>query len=229
MNLFMLDFLDDDILLFRKRKRNAIYAFLLAHHFPFRQNPPNLHVDCVQHGGANFLFDHADDQTLEKVTRLNLHCFNLIYDRFKHYWEHGMDANSRFAHVHRRALTGRAALGLLLFYMAHGPSHTALALFAGVSLATISRYLKWGRLALSRSLNEIPQATMDCPPEDYLCALGDRIAEIQDPVMRGCVIVVDGSLHPLEKNYEAQDNFFYDKHHPDYNGWKGWSVYFFHV
>ena len=65
----------------------------------------------------------------------------------------------------------------------------------------------------------------------YLRQIGDKIAEVQDPVMKGCVIVIDGSLHPLEKDYHAQDNFFYDKHHPDYNGWKSCyckkGLYFF--
>jgi hypothetical protein len=49
-------------------------------------------------------------------------------------------------------------------------------------------------------------------------------------VMWRCIII-DDSLHALEKNECAQSNYFYNEHHLDYNGWKSCyckkELYFF--
>jgi hypothetical protein len=89
-----------------------------------------------------------------------------------------------------------------------------------VSLSTISRYLHWARKVLAYVLDEIPYSTLTCPSDEYLIAIGNKIAEIQNEVMRGCITVIDGSLHALERDHNAQDNFFNNLKHPDYNGWK---------
>jgi hypothetical protein len=45
-------------------------------------------------------------------------------------------------------------------------------------------------------------------------------ANIHGEAMEGCVIVTDGCLHTLERDADAQRNFFDDEKHFDYNGWK---------
>jgi hypothetical protein len=89
-----------------------------------------------------------------------------------------------------------------------------------VSPSTISRYLHWARKVIAYVLDEIPYSTLTCPSHEYLVAIGNKIAEIQNEVMRGCIAIIDGSLHALERDYNAQDNFFNNLKHPDYNGWK---------
>jgi hypothetical protein len=36
--------------------------------------------------------------------------------------------------------------------------------------------------------------------------------------MKNCVFVTDGSIHSLKKDYNAQDNFFYNENYFDYDG-----------
>jgi len=118
-------------------------------------------------------------------------------------------------------MSARTCLGLTLFWLAHGESLTALALFAGVSISTISKYLRWGMMSLNEVLESIPEASISCPSAGFLQDIGEQAGEIYGSVMKGCCIVTDGSLHDLEKDATAQANFFYDEYHPDYNGWKG--------
>jgi hypothetical protein len=43
---------------------------------------------------------------------------------------------------------------------------------------------------------------------------------IHRKAIKECVIVTDGYLHTLERDGEAQRNFFDNKAHCDYNRWK---------
>jgi hypothetical protein len=52
----------------------------------------------------------------------------------------------------------------------------------------------------------------------YLQQIGDIARNLYGEVMQICIIITDGSLHTLEKNECVQSNYFYDEHHPDYNG-----------
>jgi len=56
---------------------------------------------------------------------------------------------------------------------------------------------------------------------ERLVAISNQVGDELGEDMRGCCIVIDGSLHLLEQDESAQLNYFYDEKHPDYNGWKG--------
>jgi hypothetical protein len=87
--------------------------------------------------------------------------------------------------------------------MAHGVANTKLFLFANVFLLIISYYLHWVCKVLAYVLNEIPYSTLSCPLHEYLVAIGNKIAEIQYEVMKGCIAIIDGSLYVLERDYNA--------------------------
>jgi hypothetical protein len=142
----------------------------------------------------------------------------MLYEKFYIYWKKGFAKGIHFGQIHHCVLNGRSTLGLILFHMAHGATNTELSLFASVFLSTISRYLHWARKVLAYIFDEIPYSTFSCPSHKYLVAIGNKIAEIQNEVMRGCITVIDGFLHVFERDYNAQDNFFNNLKYPDYNG-----------
>jgi hypothetical protein len=43
----------------------------MIHHFLYYNIHPIIHVNSIQQRGADFFFENANDQTLEKVTCLN--------------------------------------------------------------------------------------------------------------------------------------------------------------
>ena len=90
---------DDDLVILESHKHLFEYIFLMTEQLPFHFEHPLLHVDYIQQGGADFLFENADNQTLEKVSRLVRATFVLIYEKFLPFWLQGMDEGSRFAHV----------------------------------------------------------------------------------------------------------------------------------
>jgi hypothetical protein len=67
----------------------------------------------------------------------------------------------------------------------------------------------------------------------YLQQIGDIARNLYGEVMRGCIIITNGLLYALEKDEYAQNNYFYDEHHLDYNGWKNCyckkGLYFFYI
>ena len=209
-----------------------LLASLSVTRWPHRYDKPVVHVDSLPKGGADYVAQNADSSTMEKVTRLNLEAFNLIHKRFEMQWRRSMFNNGLHeGRLVARAITSKGCLLLLLHWIAHGPSLTTLTMFSGMSMSSVSRYLNLGLDILFSVLKEIPEASLDCPSSEYLGWVGDKAGETYGSVMKGCCIVTDGSLHALEKDYMAQDNFFYDEYHPDYNGWKGCyckkGLYFF--
>jgi len=48
------------------------------------------------------------------------------------------------------------------------------------------------------------------PSPESFSELSVKMAETYGDVMRGCVIVTDGSLHKLEKDDIAQNSFFFE-------------------
>jgi hypothetical protein len=211
----------------------AILTSLAVSGWPHRLNQPRIHVDCLVEGGsASYFAEHADDASLEKVTRLDRTNFDYIYTKFEVYWKKAIRPGStQAARLRTRKLSGPGCMAMILYWLAHGPDMTQLIFFSGTTEATVSRYLKWGLPTLLSVMESIPEATLDCPPPAYLERIGELAGLIYGEVMSGCCIVTDGSLHCLEKDADAQDNFFYDEWHPDYNGWKGCyckkALYFF--
>lgn len=184
---------------------------------------PILRVSCLQKGGADFFFERADDTSLEKVTRLNRETFQLLYDHFYEAWQQtplpNSSQGSSIVRIRRRCLSAQASLGICLFFLAYCPPLTALCLFSGVSQPSISRYLQHSLQILLSVLRMLPGGEVACPSAETLSFIGNEVARIYHEVMRGCVIVTDGSLHHLEHDNLAQNNFWFDEWHLDYNGY----------
>jgi hypothetical protein len=163
----------------------------MIHHSSYHNIHPTIHVNSIQQRGADFLFENANNQTLKKVTHLNQFIFEMLYEKFNVYWKRIFAKGTHFGWIHHRVLNGRFVLGLILFHMAYGATNTKLFLFVGVFLSTISRYLHWARKVLAYVLDEILYFTLSCLSYEYLVAIGNKIAEIQNEVMRGCIAIID--------------------------------------
>lgn len=179
---------------------------------------PVLHVHSLQKGGANHFFQVADDSSLERVTRFDRKTFSYLLHYFQPLWNETSIVTGSSARAHRRCLTSDATLGICLFFLAYCPPFTDICLFAGVSQASISRYLSFSLKILLSILRLIPAGQVACPPESHLTQLSEQVAAIYHEVMRGCVIVTDGSLHKLEADNLAKNNFWFEEWHIDYNG-----------
>jgi hypothetical protein len=94
----------------------------------------------------------------------------------------------------------------------------------------VSKYLGFGLKCLYKALQDCPSAQLSVSYEQ-LQEIGKRVGEQYGEELSGCCIVTDGSLHALEADEFAKQNFFYAESHPDYNGWKGQyckkGLYFF--
>jgi hypothetical protein len=110
----------------------------MIHHSPYRNIHPTIHVNSIQQGSADFLFENVDNQTLEKISRLNWFAFEMLYEKFNVYWKRGFAERIHFGRIHHHVLNGQSALGLILFHMAHRAINTKLSLFIGVSLSFCS-------------------------------------------------------------------------------------------
>jgi hypothetical protein len=104
-------------------------------------------------------------------------------------------------------------------------------LFVGLLVEIVHQYLRFRIANLFKTLKIMLEATLDPPSRRYLCDIGEQITRFYRFVMKGCCAVVDGSLHQLEYDAEAnafQINLYF---HLDYNGWKGQickkGLYFF--
>jgi hypothetical protein len=230
--LFLEELMEDE-------KDSTTYLIgLSVSNWPHRYSElPCLHVTGLLKGGLNYFAKHADSQSFEKITRLNLASFEHVYASFLPLWT----SRSLRGNIHRlinprldcRAFTGRGCLVLVLYWLSHPNDLSALAMMNGNSIGTISNYVRWGVLILSEAMEDIPEASLTCSLE-HLQILGEKAGDTYGEVMRGCCIVTDGSLHPLERDADAQWAYLdYDHDHPDYNGWKSCyckkGLYFFAI
>jgi hypothetical protein len=127
----------------------------------------------------------------------------LIYKYFEVNWNSGRKLNSKHSRLNRRALNGHACLGITLYKLSHGDSMTSSSLFAGVSLATINRYIKWEIKILWKVLNSLPESFISLSSSQYLMAIREVIGNHYGSYMKNCVFITDGSIHSLEKDYNA--------------------------
>ena len=201
---------------------SVIFIALVISQWPFHLERTILHSNCLLQGGANYFFLNADSPSIERVTRLDRATFLFLLTKFEMAWPKSMERLQRTrGHITTRRLCPAAALGLVLYWLGSGDHHLAVALFSGLVCATVSSYLSFGLQNLHDVLLDLPETTISYPSDIYLQDVGQQCGVLYNPVMKGCCIVTDGSIHPLEKDEDAQMNFFYDEHHPDYNGWKG--------
>jgi hypothetical protein len=100
---YLLEDNDDDDIIETERYHQHIFAlYLMIHHSPYRNIHPTIHVNCIQQRGDDFLFENADDQTLEEVTRLNRFAFEMLYEKFKVNWKKGLAEGTHFSRIHHR-------------------------------------------------------------------------------------------------------------------------------
>jgi DDE superfamily endonuclease len=231
--LFLLleDLLDEE------EATSPIYLISLAvSQWPNRYTDlPCLHVDSLLRGGLNYFAIHADSQSFEKVTRLDLPTFDCLYQQFEPLWLTRKIAQpllkAKQVRLISRSFSGRSCLVLVLLWMSHSIDLTGLALSSGTTLTTISDYVRWGVFVLKEVMGGMPSAALEASPE-HLKDLGQQAGETYGPTMLGCCIITDGSIHPLEHDEDAQWNYQdFDHEHPDYNGWKSCyckkALYFF--
>jgi hypothetical protein len=63
---------NDDNNIETKRFHQYILAlYLIIHYSPYRNIHSTIHMNNIQQGNADFLFENIDNQTLKKITRLN--------------------------------------------------------------------------------------------------------------------------------------------------------------
>jgi hypothetical protein len=76
---------NDDIIEIKRFYQHILALYLMIHHFPYRNIHLTIHMNSIQQGSADFLFENADDQTLEKITCLNQFAFEMLYEKFNVY------------------------------------------------------------------------------------------------------------------------------------------------
>ena len=75
---------------------------------------PMIHTSCMLQGNPNFLFEHADDSIMEKVTYLNVEIFETIYSVFYPMWLCSLYGGSH-SHRNRRVPAFRCKNRLFLY------------------------------------------------------------------------------------------------------------------
>jgi len=181
------------------------------------RDPACFHTSFIPYNNANFFFTHANDSSLEKVSCFDCKTFEFIHEKFEQLWKKPLYQGSH-PRLGRRCLNSRAALGITLFFLASAPPLVSICLFTRMSLSSVSCYLSCSIDILHVCLSELDECSVVMPSPESFSELSVKMAETYGDVMRGCVIVTDGSLHKLEKDDIAQNSFFFEDWHIDYNG-----------
>jgi hypothetical protein len=122
--------------------------------------------------------------------------------------------------LNTRALNGRACLRLCLHYFASGSLYSTLALFAEISLATLSHYINWCLLIINKILRNISETSLTLTNVDYLTKVSDKIINLHSAYMKGCAFILNKSLHQLKLDKITQNNFYNLVPHPNFYEWK---------
>jgi hypothetical protein len=133
--------------------QHILILYLIIHYFLYRNIHPTIHVNSIQQGSADFLFENANNQTLKKITHLNRFVFEMLYEKFDVYWKRGFAERTHFGQIHYCVLNGRSALGLILFHMAHSATNTEFSFFASMFLSFC------GNISLIASSNSVISPT----------------------------------------------------------------------
>jgi hypothetical protein len=83
--------------------------------------------------------------------------------------------------------------------------------------STLNRTIRHSIKCLDKSLNQILCCSLEKPLNIYLQDEGQVAEQDYGTVMSGCIGLVDGSIHSLEKNQAVQWNIHNKKNHPNYN------------
>jgi hypothetical protein len=106
---------------------------------------------------------------------------------------------------------------LILHWLATGSSLIDLSLFIGTTFSTMSCHLYFALDCLYETVISIKEEMFQPLSDIYLKDIGEKIRQTYSNVLRGCVMVIDKSIHTLEKDVAANSNFLYQENHPDYN------------
>jgi hypothetical protein len=110
--------------------------------WPKKLNVLYLSTKYLLQGNVDFFFIHCNSESFKKVTRLNKTTFELLYAQFDLFWQRSFSSHTQ-GHLRTRVFIGRACLGLCLHYFASDSLYSTFALFFGINLATLSRYINW--------------------------------------------------------------------------------------
>jgi hypothetical protein len=80
---------------------------------------------------------------------------------------------------------------------------TNVSLFAGVSLAIISRYIRWRIKILWKVLDSLLESFINLLSSQYLMVIRKVIGNHYRLYMKNCVFVTDGSIYSLKKDYNV--------------------------
>jgi hypothetical protein len=69
-------------------------------------------------------------------------------------------------------------------------------------------------------LQNILKTSLTLTNIDYLTKVNDKIVNLHSTYIKGCAFVLDGSLHQLELDKIAQNNYYNPVPHPNNNEWK---------
>ena len=138
----LLFFLSDELLAEEEDDNDIFILLSLAlHSWPFRVTLPTLHISGLLPSSAEHLFGKGDSDTLEKVCRLDRESFEQLYKSFHVHWLCSLDnPHHQGKHSLWAFSDGRAVLGLVLLWYAHGPDSTVLSLFAGQFYFSVSPF-----------------------------------------------------------------------------------------
>jgi hypothetical protein len=150
--------------------------------WPHCLDPPVLHTNCLIPRSVNHIFEYANDSSFEKLTCLNREVFEMIYSLFFPFWHLSINGGSH-SKLHSHHLLSKECLGILLHWMAHGIARTPLAVIAGISVSSVSRYMRWRIFVLHDILQNIPATTTTCPPAMYLQQIRDIVGNLYGEVM----------------------------------------------
>jgi hypothetical protein len=117
-----------------------------------------------------------------------------------------------------RSLSSATSLGLILHWLATESSLINLSLFVGTTLLTMSCHLFFALDCLYKTIISIKEKMLQPSSDIYLKDIGEKIGRKYGNVLRGCVMVTNGSIYTLEKDAVVNSNFFYQENHLDYNG-----------
>jgi hypothetical protein len=185
------------------------FAFVVSS-WPYRLEKPILYSSFLKYRSANFFFINPDPQSLEKVIWLDPNTFNFLLSKYIVWWEKSKEIPLKTkGSLSLRSLSSAASLGLILHWLATRSSLINLNLFVGTILLTMSHYLFFTLDCLYKTVISIKKGMLQPSSDIYLKNNGKKMGQTYGNVFYECVMVIDESIHTLEKDAAANSNFFY--------------------
>jgi hypothetical protein len=71
---------DNDIIKTKRFHQYILILYLIIHYSLYCNIHLTIHVNSIQQGSADFLFENANNQTLEKITCLSRFAFEMFFE-----------------------------------------------------------------------------------------------------------------------------------------------------